>query len=955
MPLRLAAVAALAIAVAMLQAPLSSQAGRGGRRPSTTWIDGREAVDGEVIVGYRSGTGRIERERAEFQSDADEVEPIGRRGARRMRSRLLSTEALLQALRANPDVEFVEPNYIVSVGAVPNEPWFVFLWGLLNSGQLINGTNGIPGADISAPQAWDVSTGSRATVVGVIDSGIDYSHPDLAANIWTAPRDFTVVISGVQITCAAGTHGFNAINNTCNPMDDHSHGTHVAGTIGAVGNNGFGIAGVNWTASMMGLKFLGSSGSGSTSDAIKSIEFAMQAKAVLGADANVRILSNSWGGGGFSQALKNQVDAANTADMLFVAAAGNSASNNDTTPFYPSSFASDNLVSVAATTNRDQLASFSNWGLNSVDLGAPGQTILSTVPGNNYAYFSGTSMAAPHVSGAAALVLAVCQRSTAELKSMLLTSVDPIAALSGITATGGRLNVNEALAGCSVDPPTLGISGAGTTITVTVANAPGNPRDWLALYCPSTNADATFRAWKYLNNSAVPPANGLESATVTFAAPPGGGTCNARLFVDNGWNKVATSPDLAVVVNPPSILVTNGNVNPGASMNIVVADGPANTTDWIGLFAANAPDSPPLKWSYLNGSTTPPASGLAAANVSMTAPAASGTYNLRLFASNSYTRLATSNTVTVAPPLQPSVTLLTPSVAPGGVIQFAIANGPGTATDWVALHPASAADNTYVDWMYLSGTRVAPAAGLSNATLQFAAPATPGTYNVRFFHQNGYTKLATSANATVTPPSAPSVTATNTVAPGGTIEITVTNGPASPTDWIALSATGADDQTFLHWVYLNGTRTPPATGMGTATMQIAAPTVPGSYNVRLFASNSYTKLATSGTITVDGPGPPVPQVTAPASVAAGGTITVLVQDGPANVTDWVAFYSSGSADQTFLDWMYLSGTRVAPAAGQSSASLTFTAPSTPGTYQFRFFASNSYTRLATSAIVTVTP
>ena len=157
---------------------------------------------------------------------------------------------------------------------------------------------GVIGADISATAAWDTTTGSRANVVAVIDTGIDYNHPDLAANIWTAPRAFSVTIDGITITCAAGTHGFNAITNTCNPMDDQSHGTHVAGTIGAVGNNGIGVAGVNWVASMMAIKFLDAAGFGSTTDAIKAIEFAIQAKSALGADANVRILSNSWGGYG---------------------------------------------------------------------------------------------------------------------------------------------------------------------------------------------------------------------------------------------------------------------------------------------------------------------------------------------------------------------------------------------------------------------------------------------------------------------------------------------------------------------------------------------------------------------------------------------------------------------------------------------------------------------------------
>src|SRR5205085_7448708 len=160
-----------------------------------------------------------------------------------------------------------------------------------------------PGADIGASLAWNVSTGSTTNLIGVVDTGIDYNHPDLAANVWSAPSQFTVSLSWGQITCPAGSHGYNAVARTCNPADDHSHGTHVSGTIGALGNNSLGVAGVNWTASVMGLKFLGSNGSGALADAVNAIEFAIQAKAAFGAQANVRVLSNSWGGGGFSQSL----------------------------------------------------------------------------------------------------------------------------------------------------------------------------------------------------------------------------------------------------------------------------------------------------------------------------------------------------------------------------------------------------------------------------------------------------------------------------------------------------------------------------------------------------------------------------------------------------------------------------------------------------------------------------
>jgi subtilisin family serine protease len=235
-------------------------------------------------------------------------------------------------------------------------------------------------------------------------------------------------------------------------MDDHRHGTHVSGTIGAVGNNGVGVVGVNWTASIMGLKFLNASGSGSTADAIKAIEFAIQAKAAFASTggANVRVLSNSWSGGGFSQALLDEINLANANDMLFVAAAGNNGRSNDDSPVYPASYAAPNVLAVAASDNRDTLAAFSNYGF-SVPLAAPGVDILSTTLGSTYSFLSGTSMAAPHVSGAAALILSACDLDTAALKAAIVNNVEVVGALTGFVASNGRLDVDAALRSCA--PP----------------------------------------------------------------------------------------------------------------------------------------------------------------------------------------------------------------------------------------------------------------------------------------------------------------------------------------------------------------------------------------------------------------------------------------------------------------------------------------------------------------------
>jgi len=368
------------------------------------FFNGKEVAANEVLVKFRAVPVQAILQ-AEQAAEVDVAVEVGNIGVLRFHSRSKNAAKLVAELSARPDVEYAEPNYILYADLVPNDPRFSELWGLRNTGQPILGTPGTPGADISAVSAWDITTGSRANVVGVVDTGIDYNHPDLAANVWSAPATFTVSIGGQAITCAAGTHGFNAITNTCDPLDNNSHGTHVSGIIGAVGNNGVGVVGVNWIASIMGSKFLDATGNGTTANAINAIEFTIQAKTAFAATAgaNVRVLSNSWNGGNFSQALLDEINRANANDMLFVAAAGNNSSNNDVTPFYPSSYNTPNMVAVAATDNTDALASFSNFGATSVHLGAPGVSILSTVTAGGYDYRGGTSMATPHVAGAFAL------------------------------------------------------------------------------------------------------------------------------------------------------------------------------------------------------------------------------------------------------------------------------------------------------------------------------------------------------------------------------------------------------------------------------------------------------------------------------------------------------------------------------------------------------------------------
>jgi serine protease len=385
------------------------------------------SVPGEVLVKLQIGASSDEVASLEHGADIDHGDRISKLHSGeiwRMHSRSQKIDALITALQHNPKVVYAEPNYIVHMGVTPNDTSYSLLWGMNNTGQSIGGSFGSAGADIRAEAAWGVTTGSASIVVGVVDTGIDYNHPDLAANVWSNPG------GKGNVACAAGTHGFNAITMTCDPMDDHYHGTHVSGTIGAVGNNSLGVVGVNWTTSIMGLKFLNSSGSGTTAGAIAAIDFAVQAK-IDG--VNVRVLSNSWGGSAFSKALLDEINKAGENDILFVAAAGNDSSSNDYYPHYPANYGTPNLISVAATDNRDNIAYFSDYGLTTVHLGAPGVSVYSTMPGGNYGYLSGTSMAAPHVSGVAALVLAM---ATEKPTSPWQTTDQPMSRYSSVRATG---------------------------------------------------------------------------------------------------------------------------------------------------------------------------------------------------------------------------------------------------------------------------------------------------------------------------------------------------------------------------------------------------------------------------------------------------------------------------------------------------------------------------------------
>lgn len=347
----------------------------------------------------------------------------------------LSVHGAIRKMNDIPELGYSEPNYVLSKSATPNDARFSSLYGMNNTGQ----TGGTPDADIDAVEAWDISNSASNVIVAVIDTGVDLDHNDLAANIWTNAGE--IAGNGVDDDGNGfidDVHGFDFANNDANPDDDNSHGSHGSGTIGGAGNNGIGVAGVCWSVQIMAMKFLDNGGSGSLNDALSCVNYATANGA--------RVMSNSWGGGGFSQSMFNAITAAHNKGILFVAAAGNSSNDNDTNPEFPAGYNVPNVISVAASDHNDALASFSSFGDQTVHLAAPGVNILSTTPGNNFSSFSGTSMACPHVSGAAALLMGQNSGlSHIEIKQLLMDTADDKPAFASTTISGGRLNLFKAM------------------------------------------------------------------------------------------------------------------------------------------------------------------------------------------------------------------------------------------------------------------------------------------------------------------------------------------------------------------------------------------------------------------------------------------------------------------------------------------------------------------------------
>ncbi len=757
--------------------------------------------------------------------------------------------SLVNVVSQIPGVKYVEDNAHYTKDITPNDPRFSELWGM---------------SRIKAPQAWDLTTGSSSVLVAVIDEGIDINHPDLAANIWTNPGE--IPNNGIDDDNNGyidDINGWNFLdkNNLVyggDPTKD-THGTHVAGTIGAVGNNGIGVVGVNWNVKIMSLKFLGATG-GSTTDAISAVQYA----SAMG----VKIISASWGGGPYNQALKDAIDAF---PGLFVAAAGNSAADNDATPHYPSSYTSTNLISVASSTSTDGMSSFSNYGATSVDIAAPGSNILSTYPGNSYNTISGTSMATPHVSGAAALLLARDPTlTTAQLKQKLIDGVDVVPAFQGKVVSNGILNVYKSMTGSTPPPSSTKTSTfTGTVSSTTVDQVhyfdltatgtisatlswPAGPDVDMYLYAPGVNVYGTgyvTRAYTTANPETL-----SYSATIT-------GTWAIRVNYYSGssasYTLSVTYPVSGTVDTTPPAQVT------GLTANAV-------STSQINL-AWNANTEPDLanykiyRGGILLTSTT-------VTSYSDTGLASGTSYSYQVSAVDTSTNeglkstTATATTLTPSDTTPPSVTIVTPTGTVSGTVVV-----EATITDNIGVSSADYRIDTGVWVALIKGTGSSWTANLDTTTLTDANH----TIEVRGLDAAANTGTATGTfTVSNTPPSTPGkYTFTGTVSSTspdqvfyfnvtttGTISATL-SWPAGPDVDMYLYAPGAN-------VYGTGYVTRAYTTANPETLSYSATTT-GKWAIRV---NYYSGASASFTLDVTVPVPSTTKTSTFTGIVSSATV-----------------------------------------------------------------------------------
>jgi subtilisin family serine protease len=781
-----------------------------------------------------------------------------------------SLEAGLATYRNTALVHFAEVDQFIQPQLVSNDPSYSngSLWGMYSGDTPAaigpNGTTNAFGSQAEA--AWNRDlTGTKSVFVGVIDEGIDYTHPDLAANSWLNPFE---AVDGIDndgngyIDDVRGWDFFNNDNSTYDGSTD-DHGTHVAGTIGAAGGNGIGVAGVNWNVSMISVKFLGATG-GYLSGAVQALDYLTDLKQRHG--LNIVASNNSWGGGGYFESLHNAIIRSAKQDILFVAAAGNSASNNDLTPVSPANYNTltasssasaasyDGVISVASITNNGSLSSFSNFGATSVDLGAPGSSIVSTLPGGSYGSYSGTSMATPHVTGAVALYAASRPGSTAaQIRSALLASTTPTASLAGRTATGGRLNV-EAFLGPS---PSYSI----TAIQGPLAEGQSGSTPFQFRINRSANTSFLSKISWIVAGSGSSPANGLDfvggilpSGEVSFATNETVKTISINVAADSSSEPTETFSVSLSAATADAVISTASAIG-----TILNDDAPITTAAITGV----SDDIGSLRGEVVEGGRTDDATPTLSGTLSA---ALNSGENLRVLAGTTFLGTASVNNT------EKTWSFTQPNALVSATYSFSVSVADASGNAGPASAPRTLTVDTLAPTLAISSDKAFLKAG-ETATLTFSFSEDPGSS----FAWNG--------------------TSGDVLVAGGSLS--------------ALSGSGSS---------YSATFTPTPNSSGTASITVAA----GSYND---AAGNPGGAGTSPALTYDTLAPTLSAIAygpQDGNLAIGETIRLLLSFDEVvalSGSPSLALNTGGTATYTSGDGTNLLTFSYTPAAGENSADL----------------------------------